>query len=327
MNWRSPRSVAPTLALASLVAVAAVAPAPAPRPAPARVPGPSATIPVRNNGNNVLQIGSGSGTYWINDGVWGAAKLTLGTYTGENGATFEQAAGVSPNLGPNGEISWRTTWKWPVGTTEVKSYPSAIIGNKPGCSNTWITPCGWDVKLPDGSPANGSHPSGPTPGSIFPMQLPIASLKSSFDYKHNTAPTGRGHLSYDIWLQNTPVQCHGFNNCKEITHEIMIPLNYWGGYGSYPNRNPGWYYRDETIDGRLWHVYYEPNFNGAWKFVVFEPDGPVPPGTLDLSKFVNYVQAQGWTGGAATWMVSAELGIEPVVGTGDVTVSNYRVWK
>ena len=294
---------------------------------------------MQNNGNNVIQIGSGPGTYWINDGVWGAAALTLGTYTGENGTTFEQAAGVSPNLGPNGEISWRMTWKWPVGTTEVKSYPSAIIGNKPGCSNTWRTPCGWDVKLPDGSDAGGGHPSGPTPGSFFPMQLPIASLKSSFDYKHNAAPTGRGHLAYDIWLQSTPKQCHGFNKCKELSHEIMIPLNYWGGYGAYRHRNPGWYYKDEMIDGRLWHIYisknadgtFTPSFHGGWKFIVFQPDGPVAPGTLDLSKFINYLRTQKDSAGTP-WatnehVVSVELGIEPVVGTGDMTVSNYRVWK
>ncbi|MEO8655185.1 MAG: hypothetical protein ABI409_13750, partial [Ramlibacter sp.] len=65
MNWRSPRHVAPTLALASLLAVAAPAPAPAPLPARAlaSVPAPSASIPVKNNGNNVIQIGSGPGTY------------------------------------------------------------------------------------------------------------------------------------------------------------------------------------------------------------------------------------------------------------------------
>ena len=259
---------------------------------------------MKNNGNNVIQIGSGPGTYWINDGVWGAAALTLGTYTGENGTTFEQAAGVSPNLGPNGEISWRMTWKWPVGTTEVKSYPSAIIGNKPGCSNTWRTPCGWDVKLPDGSDAGGGYPSGPTPGSIFPMQLPIAPLYSSFDYKHNATPTGQGHLAYDIWLQNTPTQCHGFNNCQEITHEIMIPLNYWGGYGAYPARNPGWYYKDEMIDGRLWHIYISKNgdgtftesFFGGWKFIVFEPDGPVAawhPGSVQVHQLRDHAEGLG----------------------------------
>jgi hypothetical protein len=299
----------------------ALAPAPAPAPVPAPVPVPVSNIAVQNNGNNYLQIGD----YWVNDGIWGAGSLTQGTYTDINGSTYEQAAGISKTLGPNGEISWRTTWKWPTGTTEVKSYPSAIAGSKPGCANTWITPCGANVVLPDGS-TRQVYPSGATPNSVFPQQLPIAPTYSSFAYQQNVTPTGHGHLSYDIWLQNTPTQCHGFGACNEITHEIMIPLTYWGGYGSYPGRNPGWYVKDETIDGRLWHIYYAPNFNGAWKFIVFEPTGDVAPGTLDLSKFINYVQTAGWTTGN-TWVVSAELGIEPVDGVGDLTVSNYRVWK
>ncbi len=276
-------------------------------------------------------MGSGAGTYWINDDTWGAANLTPGTYTGETGTHYEQANGVSPNLGPNGEISWRSTWKWPVGTTEVKAYPSAIIGAKPGCANTWITPCGWNVKLPNGSFSQVA-PSGPTPGTIFPMQLPIASLKSSFSYTHNVAPSGQGHLSYDIWLQKTPTQCNGFDACREITHEIMIPLDYWGGYGAYPNgQPPGWYVKDATIDGRLWHIYRATNFSMGWTFIVFEPDAPVAAGTLDLAAFINYLTTQKDAAGTP-WatnehLVSVELGIEPVRGVGDLTVSNYRVWK
>ena len=96
----------------------------------------------------------------------------------------------------------------------------------------------------------------------------------------------------------------------------MIPLNYWGGYGAYPSgRNPGWYDRDEMIDGRLWHIYiskngdgtFTPNFVGGWKFIVFEPDGPVAPGTLDLATFINYLttrkDAAGtpWATATSTW--------------------------
>lgn len=293
----------------------------APTAAPATSPAADASIAVQPNGINFLQTGD----YWVNDGVWGAGALTAGTYTGMTGTTYEQAGGVSKQLGPNGEISWRTTWAWPTGTTEVKSYPSAIAGSKPGCASTWINPCGNNVILPDGSTSQ-IYPSGATPHSVFPQQLPIAPLYSSFAYQHNAAPSGRGHLSYDIWLQNTPTQCQGWNACKEITHEIMIPLTYWGGYGAYGTRNPAWYVKDETIDGLLWHVYYAPDFNGVWKFIVFEPDAPVAPGTLDLSKFINYVQTAGWAPGNS-WVVSAELGIETVEGTGDMTVSNYRVWK
>jgi hypothetical protein len=284
----------------------------------------------------ILQTGFNTDAYWLQDGVWGAAGLTRGTYTGVTGTQYQQSMGVSPTMGPSGEVAGRISWAWPTGTTEVKSYMALLSGNKPGYANSWITPGGFDVRLLDGTNSQ-TYPSGKTPGSIFPLQLPIASLKGSVAYKHNAAPTGHGHLSYDIWLQNTPDQCHGFDNCNEITHEIMIPLDYWGGYGAYVagggGRNPAWYSHDDTIDGRLWHIYYAPDFNGRWKFIVFEPDQPgVQPGTLDLAAFINYVAKQKdssgtpWANGNE-YCVSAELGVEPVDGTGDITMFNYRIWK
>jgi hypothetical protein len=284
----------------------------------------------------ILQTGSNTDAYWLQDGVWGPGALTRGTYTGLTGSQYQQSMGVSPSMGANGEVAGRISWAWPTGTTEVKSYMSFLSGNKPGFANSWTTPGGYNVRLLDGSDSQ-TYPSGKTPGSVFPVQLPIASLKASIAYKHNAAPTGRGHLSYDIWLQNTPDQCHGFDNCNEITHEIMIPLDYWGGYGAYVagggGRNPAWYSHDDTIDGRLWHIYYAPDFNGRWKFIVFEPDQPgVQPGTLDLAAFINYVAKQKdssgtpWANGNE-YCVSAELGVEPVDGTGDITMFNYRIWK
>jgi hypothetical protein len=280
--------------------------------------------------DNFFQTGTGSSTAFVNRGIWGAAGLTEGTYQGINGTTFEHAVGVSKNLGPNGEIAWRTVSKWPSGTTEVKAYPSAIHGAKPGCQNSWIVPCGNNVILPDGSTSQ-VYPSGPTPQTFFPIQLPLPPIYSSFNYKHNEAPTGRGHLSYDIWLQNSPTQQHGWNAAGEITHEIMIPLNYWGNYGAHNGgRNPGWYSHDATIDGLLFHIYYVPMGTGpfGWNFVVFEPDSPtaLSARTLDLSKFLNYLQTRGWAQGNE-YLVSTELGIENVDGTVDMTVFNYRVWK
>jgi hypothetical protein len=219
----------------------------------------------------------------------------------------------------------------------VKSFPSILKGQKPGYHNSWTKPGGYDVLLPNGSYSQ-VYPSGKTPGSFLPLQLPIASLKSSFNYKHMSPPTGRGHLSYDIFLQSQPVQLNGFG--PTITHEIMVPLDYWGGYGSYPTRNPQWYDHDVTIDGRLFHVYIVKDatghvlssFGSGWKFIVFEPDRPIPPGTLDLAKIVNYVSTrsdafgQRWAEGNEH-LVSVELGVETVEGTGDLQVSNYRVFR
>jgi hypothetical protein len=313
-------------------------PAPAPAPTePAPAPG-STTIPLATWPGFLLQTGFDQDAYWGEDGVWGAGALTRGTYTGMTGTKYEQYTGISPNIGPNGEVAFRAAWKWPTGTTEVKSYPSVISGRKPGYYSTWTKPGGHTVKLLNGT-NSATYPSGATPGTFFPLQLPIASLKSSFSYKHVATPTGRGHLTYDIWLQGTPDQITGFG-APPITHEIMIPLDYWGNYGKHGYRNPGWYDHDVTIDGKLFHVYVakgadggvRADFFGGWKFIVFEPDQPIAPGTLDLAKFINYVATRkdalgtSWATGRE-YAVSVELGVEPVEGTGDVQISNYRVWK
>jgi hypothetical protein len=157
-------------------------------------------------------------------------------------------------------------------------------------------------------------------------------------------------VTFDIWLQSTPEQKHGFDldGVREITTEIMIPLDYWGGYGAYVagggGRNPGWYVKDDTIDGRLWHIFHakppaDPahpaadEWGSPWHFVVFEPDQPgQQPGTMDLAAFINYTINQGWANGipgimsTATHCVSVGFGIEPKDGTFDTSFSNRRVF-
>jgi len=285
---------------------------------------------------------------WFGDGVWAESGLTRGTYTGPTGTQYEQKIGIASSLGSNGELVVRLTWGWPQadttkpGYSEIKTYPAILYGKKPGYQNSWITPGGYSVILPDGSQSQ-TYPSGPTPGTTFPyiIDSTFTDLLTSFDYNHNQAPTGRGHLTYDIWLQNTPVQQHGWNSAHELTHEIMIPVSYWGNYGAYNSRNPSWYDHDVTIDGRLYHVYASKNADGTltapgsvfqWKFIVFEPDVPnSTPTTLNIKHFIDHLKTLSdsagnpWLNGNE-YLVSSELGVEVEVGTGDLTWSN-RVWK
>jgi hypothetical protein len=284
---------------------------------------------------------------WFGDGVWGESGLTRGTYSGPTGTQYEQRIGIAPTLGSNGELVGRLTWGWPQADTsrpdysEIKTYPSILYGKKPGYQNTWITPGGYSVILPNGTQSQ-TYPSGPTPGTPFPYIIDntFPNLQTNFDYNHNLSPTGKGQLTYDLWLQNTPVQQHGFNSANEITHEIMIPVSYWGSYGAFGSRNPAWYDHDVTIDGRLYHVYASKNSDGTltapnavfpWKFIVFEPDGPnSTPTTLNLKHFIDHLKTLRdsantlWLNGNE-YLVSSELGIEIEVGTGDCTWSN-RVW-
>jgi len=312
-----------------------VAPAPAPAPAAVVDAGP---IPIAAWPTTVLQTGRDNDAYWVGDGVWGAFGLTRGSYAGTGGTTYEQYTGVSRNIGPNGEVAFRMAWKWPSCCNEIKSFPSIISGRKPGWFNTSNKPNGLDVQLPGGG-FSQTAPSGATPGTFFPLQLPIASLNTSFTDQHVVTPNGKGQLAYDMFLQNTPTQDSGFG--PNITHEVIIPVDYWGGYGAHPTgRNPVWYDHDVTIDGLLFHVYAAKDPNGAlrasfgagWKFIIFEPDHPIAGATLDLAKFINYVTTRKdvfgtpWANGNE-YLVSVELGVEAQLGEGDIQVSSYRVWR
>ena len=295
-----------------------------------------AAIPVGSYDNIFLQVGNPTDAYYVDDNRWGAEAITEGPAANQ----YEQAVGIDPAVGAGGEVAFRFKWRWPAGPNEVKAYPEIISGKRPGSAS------GNPVMLPDGSMAARS---GVTPGTIFPLQLPIKSLKSKFAIKNVAAPTGRGHLSYDIWLQSTPEQGWPKANTS-ITHEIMIPLQNWGGYGGHPNgRNSGWYDHDVTIGGRLFHVYATKRTDGAflydfaqgsldgtygktgWKMIAFVPDVfPVPAGEIDLAAFINHVatrkdvKGNPWALGNE-YVSSVELGVEPVEGSGDIAVYDYKV--
>ena len=285
-----------------------------------------------------LQTGNANDAYWVTDNRWGQGSIPNGS--------FSQGVGVSSTAGSNGEVAWRMNWNWPQGDTEVKGYPAALYGRKPGYASSSSLVDGLPVKLPDGSTLTQS-PSGFTPGTIFPMQLPIASLKAKVAFNHNITATGQGQLTFDIWLQSNPKQDTGWANAS-ITHEIMIPLTNWGNYGAHPNgRNPAWYDHDATIGGKLYHVYITKdsdgcsryNFgslNGAygktgWKMIAFVPDQlPVAAGEIDLAALINYLSTRKDACGSPwalgnEYLVSAELGVEPVVGQGDITVYDYKI--
>jgi hypothetical protein len=306
---------------------------PAPSPAPGPTPAPSADIPLVQSHNNMLQMGKDV-TYWLEDNMWGTAGMTRGTYTGVTGNKFESAFGRSTTVGPNGEVAWRVSWKVPKGSSEVKGYHAVLFGAKPGYQSDWNNPSGFAITLPDGS-VSTKAPSGATPGSFLPIPANgrLPPIYCSFDYRYPTGrPQGLGQLTFDIWLQDSPQQIHGFK-CPPISHEIMIILDNWGGYGAYPTgRNPGWYSHDVTLDGHLWHVFFVRPFAGGWAFICFVPSTKIDPGTLNLATILNHLTTRTAKDGKpfATGnehLVDIECGVESVEGTGDVQVSNYRIWK
>ena len=330
---------ATTAAADALSSAAGPSYAPASASSPAASALDPAAIPIGSHDNIFLQAGNPNDAYFVDDNRWGAGAITEGRASNQ----YEQAVGVDPAVGAGGEVAYRMKWRWPAGPNEVKAYPSIISGKRPGAAS------GNPVLLPNGTMAARS---GVTPGTIFPLQMPIKSLTSKFSVKNVTAPTGQGHLSYDIWLQSSPAQDFP-KASSSITHEIMIPLQNWGNYGGHnklPNsRNPAWYDHDVTIGGRLYHVYATKGADGAflynfaqgslngtygktgWKMIAFVPDVfPVPAGELDLAAFVNHVatrkdvKGNPWALGNE-YVSSVELGVEPVEGTGDIAIYDYKV--
>jgi len=302
-------------------------------------------IPVASSSNVWLQAGNPDDAYFIEDNRWGRDGLTEGDTPGQ----YEQAVGRATSVGPNGEVAFRTKWRWPQGGTEVKGYPAILYGRKPGYASGDNLMAGNPIQLPDGSMSQ-TAPAGATPGTILPLRTPLQSLKAKYAFKHNSTPTGQGQLAFDIWLQSAPHQDRGFT-ASSITHEIMIPLSNWGNYGGHDvpgGRNPSWFDHTATIGGKQYHVYATKGgdgclrydfggLNGAygksgWKMIAFVPAVlPANPGEIDLAAIINYVATrtdqcgERWAQGNE-YVSSVELGVEPVVGTGDITVYDYKVW-
>jgi hypothetical protein len=236
---------------------------------------------------------------------------------GPNDYNFMQLIGRCTTLADDNSCAGRWQIRWPfvnsVGHTiagntnysEVKAYPSVLYGKKPGFLGSSMWPAFSVVNRksdngvepvpnpsytpgniagdwqPQGGTVDQTFPSGGTPGtgtSVMPLLLPLTgkTCKIRFKYKEYAPPTGSGHLSFDIFLTQTSAQLQGFAQ-SSITHEIMIPIRYWGtpGYGSYPNRNPAWYDHDVTIDGVLYHVYCAKRLNRNDATGVFDTNGGV----------------------------------------------------
>jgi hypothetical protein len=366
----------------------AAAPSPSPAPGPSPAPPPSQGVPdianMARHPGDMLEVGK----FWIYDNRWGSRGLS------EGGASHQYTQEVERALTPSssGAIAFRIKWKWPEfdqsgakvndnpAYGEVKGYPCAIYGPPPGLQGPDQYP-GWVVAVraadgvtvpnpPAGAPTDvvrewqpkgGSVirrvPSSCAPGHHLPKRLgmPDGSIVADLKWKKTTA-TGRGHLSFDIWLQETPDQVHGFPNTS-ITHEIMIPVGNWGTYGRHPNgRNPGWYSHDTTIDGVVYHVYFAGEgysfMNGTlsgkyaneekggqrtgWKFIIFQHDGDDhPKGAdgnihLDFSKFFAHMQTRKAKDGkpfvrGTEYCTNVQLGVEMVYGNGDLTIYDFNV--
>ncbi|HEY0887058.1 MAG TPA: CBM35 domain-containing protein [Ramlibacter sp.] len=301
---------------------------------------------------SVLEFGPSGQKYWLDDNTWGSGSFQRGAYGGLTGSTFETQYGIGP-VSSNGEISWRSAWKWPTtgaGDDQVKAYPGPIFGRRPGWYDA-NCPCpnGSAIVQESGQPVR-TLPIGPTPGTFLPLQIGagLPDINASFAFRHLVAPSadpaaGKGHIAFDIWLQNTAQQFHGADTNFARSHEIMIPLNYWGGYGEWSRRPTDWRnYCNCTFqhNGITFHVLhaepYSASWSNYWAFTIFQPEVPLSEDvvrTFNISAFINFLRNMSKPGTGAPvvpatdWLVDIELGVEPIYGVGDVQFSGYRVWR
>jgi len=359
---------------------------PSPSPAPGPAPAPSAGVPnianVARHPADMLEVGP----YWIQDNRWGQGGISEGTASYQ----YQQSLERSLTLTPAGACAARIKWSWPEfnqqgqkidgngAYSEVKGYPSIIYGTAPGDSGPDQWPAYmYAVRAPDGvtvpsppsnapqdvsrnwQPQGGSVirrvPCGKSPSAtLVPKRLGMAPGSIVGDFKWSKAnATGKGHLSWDIWLQETTDQGFGFPN-SSVTHEIMIPMGNWGTYGRHPDgRYSGWYSHDTVIDGVTYHVYMAGagyTFGGlagkftneetgkprtGWKFIVFQHDGDNhpkgPDGNihLDFPKFFAHAAQSKWNGvpmvRGTEYCTNIQLGVEMVYGAGDLTIYDFNI--
>jgi hypothetical protein len=196
----------------------------------------------------------GSVTYWADSNEWGLPSRWT------RNVDFSQEIGVSPKVGPNGEVAFGMSWNFPLLPTAafpVLTAPGLVMGFKPGSRTSNSNIAGtYPLRKTDGSIDTRSPQNG-TLNSPFPLTVTEAvqrNLKVHQNHKYLGERTGHSHFAWSFWLQSNKGLDRGFVNAS-ITHEIIVPVSYTGRYGDHELRNRNWYDHSATIDGRSYYVY------------------------------------------------------------------------
>ncbi len=219
-----------------------------------------------------------SGRFRAENNTWGKGDLK----------GYSQCIGLM--RGPDGSVSGRWTWDWPITGANVRAYPEVIYGQKPMNRST-----------------------------VSSMPIRISEIKTAvvtMDAK--TEHTGIGNTAFDIWLTNTN-NPDAFTS-PPITHEIMIWMDSFGGM-----QPAGTLQGQVTIDDVLFNVYSVKNFSAGWTYTAFARVNPYDGEVrLDLLQFLNYMKENGLAAGDE-FLSSVEFGNEVVGGTGVTVLRKYQV--
>ncbi|HYO74443.1 MAG TPA: hypothetical protein VEU33_51045 [Archangium sp.] len=226
-----------------------------------------------------------AGSYVVENNQWGRGSITDYSQCVANGG-----------IAADGSVSARWTWSWPASPGEVKGYPAIVFGQKPGYTAT--------------------------PDSNLPMRVNALTQVTS-SWSTRSTYWGRGQLAFDLWLTRDAIPRNYFNDVP-ITHEIMVAVESYGGYGL---DNPAWFVEEITLNGIRYKTYkaddFPPNAAKRWRFLVFRMQTPMIQGTLDFKPLLDYLRVRGFIQGDE-YLSSIEFGTEPVEGTGDVTVDAFK---
>lgn len=282
------------------------------------------------------------GDYWHSGNPFAVGALQQGPEPDQ----YEQSTGGF--LQQDGKLAARLTGRWPYNKQPlVKALPSVVHGTLPGYGllNNKPGGIGWTNPPPSGQESGNTHP-----GIWTPKQFPLGSY--AIDLKFEALQTsGRGALIVRAFCAAQQAQENSFND-NQVTHELIISLSSWGGYGNHPSgRDAFWYdhlwtspqgiqfavYASKTYDmvGGVAgpnHAKLLPNYGSSgWKRIIFQPvNMPLQVTRLELADIFNHildrqdVAGTPWATGNE-WLMSTEIGVEAIEGTYDVTLWDLKM--
>jgi len=223
-----------------------------------------------------------TGNYIYANNVWGKGSIT--GYT--NTLWFET------------ESNWGFEYRWPKGSGNIKSYPSAI--------------CGWHF-------GKWSQYSG------LPVQV-SAGKDILTDWQFECHSTGSWDTAYDLFFHDCDLK-RGSNRPphSDIKAELMIWLNHTPDMG-----NKHIVARDVTLGGRVWDVIYFRNkiHYREWDYYAFLLKPQTMTGiTLNIKDLTDYMQTNSVTPQLSSnwWVSCVDVGTESNFGTGRLRTMKYTV--
>ncbi|CAE6406973.1 unnamed protein product [Rhizoctonia solani] len=143
----------------------------------------------------------------------------------------------------------------------------------------------------------------------------ISSIPSTWKWSYSSASSSLiADVSYDLWLSGS---ASGTGSSSTSTYEIMVWLSSRGGAGP-----AGSQIGTVTVGGYSWKLYK--GTVSTWTVYSFVASSEITSYSGDLKAFVTYLaSSQGLS--TSQYLVGAQAGTEPFVGSATLTTSAYTI--